>query len=94
MMNRLFLTSSTLLLLLCVCVTLCQSGPVRCCTKYSTQSLPLRRLKDYKLQDVTMTCNIEAVVFTTVKDKHICANPKDQWVQKAILYIQKTKKSE
>ncbi|XP_051554212.1 C-C motif chemokine 5 [Myxocyprinus asiaticus] len=93
MMSRLVLTSSTLLLLLCVWVTLSQSSPLRCCTKYSSHQLPLLRLKDFTLQDATMICNIEAVIFTTVKNRQICANPEDQWVQKAISYIQNIRKS-
>ncbi|XP_048020136.1 monocyte chemotactic protein 1B isoform X1 [Megalobrama amblycephala] len=91
--NLLVLTSSTLLLLLCVCVTLSQSSPVRCCTKYSSQPFPVNRLKDFTLQDSTMTCNIEAVIFTTIKDRLICANPDDLWVQNAITHIQEKKKS-
>ncbi|CAM4588341.1 unnamed protein product [Leuciscus chuanchicus] len=87
-MSRLVLTSSTLLLLLCFWVTLSQSSPVRCCTKYSPHPLPVHRLQDFTRQDVTMTCNIEAVIFTTVKDRLICANPDDLWVQKAIAHIQ------
>ncbi|XP_016347599.1 monocyte chemotactic protein 1B [Sinocyclocheilus anshuiensis] len=93
MMNRLVLTSSAMLLLLCVWVNLSQSSPVRCCTKYSSQPFPVLRLKDFTRQDATMTCNIEAVIFTTVKNRQICANPDDLWVQNAILHIQNTKKS-
>ncbi|XP_016396771.1 monocyte chemotactic protein 1B-like [Sinocyclocheilus rhinocerous] len=93
MMNRLVLTSSALLLLLCVWVNLSQSSPVRCCTKYSSLPFPVLRLKDFTRQDATMTCNIEAVIFTTVKNRQICANPDDLWVQNAILHIQNIKKS-
>ncbi|KAK2900565.1 hypothetical protein QQF64_015476 [Cirrhinus molitorella] len=92
-MSRLVLTSSTLLLLLCVWVSLSQSSPMRCCTKYSSQPFPVLRLKDFTLQDTTMTCNIEAVIFTTIKNRQICANPDDLWVQNAILHIQNRKKS-
>ncbi|KAI2667861.1 C-C motif chemokine 20 [Labeo rohita] len=87
-MSRIVLTSSMLLLLLCVWVNLSQSSPMRCCSKYSPKPFPVFRLKDYTLQDATKTCNIEAVIFTTVKNIQICANPGDQWVQKAILHIQ------
>ncbi|XP_051985136.1 monocyte chemotactic protein 1B [Xyrauchen texanus] len=93
MMSKLVLASSTLLLLLCIWVTLSQSSPVRCCTRYSSHQFPLLRLKDFTLQDTTMICNIEAVIFTTVKNKQICANPEDQWVKKAISHIQNTRKS-
>ncbi|XP_051556882.1 C-C motif chemokine 4-like, partial [Myxocyprinus asiaticus] len=89
----LVLTSSTLLLLLCVWVTLSQSSPLRCCTKYSSHPLPFLRLKDFTLQDTTMICNIDAVIFTTVKNRQICANPNDPWVQKAISHIQNTRNS-
>uniref|UniRef100_A0A671P9U7 Chemokine interleukin-8-like domain-containing protein n=1 Tax=Sinocyclocheilus anshuiensis TaxID=1608454 RepID=A0A671P9U7_9TELE len=54
---------------------------LRCCTKYSSQPFPVLRLKDFTRQDATMTCNIEAVIFTTVKNRQICANPDDLWVQ-------------
>ncbi|XP_016147390.1 monocyte chemotactic protein 1B-like [Sinocyclocheilus grahami] len=92
-MSRLVLMSSALLLLLCVWVSLSQSSPVRCCTKYSSQPFPVLRLKDFTRQDATMTCNIEAVIFTTVKNRQICANPDDLWVQNAVLHILNTKKS-
>uniref|UniRef100_A0A672RTI8 Chemokine interleukin-8-like domain-containing protein n=1 Tax=Sinocyclocheilus grahami TaxID=75366 RepID=A0A672RTI8_SINGR len=62
-------------------------SPVRCCTKYSSQPFPVLRLKDFTRQDATMTCNIEAVIFTTVKNRQICANPDDLWVQNAVLHI-------
>ncbi|KTG46401.1 hypothetical protein cypCar_00004352 [Cyprinus carpio] len=88
MMSRLVLTSSALLLLLCVWVSLSQSSSVRCCTKYSSHPFPVLRLKDFTRQDPTMTCNLEAVIFTTVKNRQICANPDDLWVQNAILHIQ------
>ncbi|XP_067309397.1 monocyte chemotactic protein 1B [Pseudorasbora parva] len=94
MMSRLVLTSSTLLLLLCVWVTLSQSSSVRCCTKYTLQPFPVLRLKDFTQQDATRTCNINAVIFTTVKDRLICANPDDLWVQKAIAHIQGKKESQ
>ncbi|XP_056323868.1 monocyte chemotactic protein 1B [Danio aesculapii] len=93
MMSKLVLTSSALLLLLCVCVNLSQSSPMRCCTMYSIHSLPLNRLMDYTLQDTTKTCNIKAVIFTTIKNRQICANPDDLWVQKAISHIQMKNKS-
>ncbi|XP_043112824.1 monocyte chemotactic protein 1B [Puntigrus tetrazona] len=94
MMSRLVLTSSALLLLLlCVWVSLSQSSPMRCCTKYSSQPFPVLRLKDFTRQDSTMTCNIDAVIFTTVKNRQICANPDDMWVQNAISHIQNAKKS-
>ncbi|XP_055059403.1 monocyte chemotactic protein 1B [Misgurnus anguillicaudatus] len=92
MMSRFILTSSTLLLLLCIWVNSSESSPVRCCTKYSTKSFPLQLLKDYKQQDDTMTCNIPATVFITVKNRQICANPNDLWVQNAISHIQKKRK--
>uniref|UniRef100_A0A673KYI8 Chemokine interleukin-8-like domain-containing protein n=1 Tax=Sinocyclocheilus rhinocerous TaxID=307959 RepID=A0A673KYI8_9TELE len=63
------------------------SCPVRCCTKYSSQPFPVLRLKDFTWQDATMTCNIEAVIFTSVKNRQICANPDDLWVQNAILLL-------
>uniref|UniRef100_A0A673N1D4 Chemokine interleukin-8-like domain-containing protein n=1 Tax=Sinocyclocheilus rhinocerous TaxID=307959 RepID=A0A673N1D4_9TELE len=62
---------------------------LRCCTKYSSLPFPVLRLKDFTRQDATMTCNIEAVIFTTVKNRQICANPDDLWVQNAILHIHK-----
>ncbi|XP_059357348.1 monocyte chemotactic protein 1B [Carassius carassius] len=91
MMSRLVLTSSVLLLLLCVWVSLSQSSPVRCCTKYSSQPFPVLRLKDFTRQDATMTCNLEAVIFTTVKNRQVCANPDDLWVKNAMLHIQEKK---
>uniref|UniRef100_A0A673KP44 Chemokine interleukin-8-like domain-containing protein n=1 Tax=Sinocyclocheilus rhinocerous TaxID=307959 RepID=A0A673KP44_9TELE len=66
---------------------LCLNCPVRCCTKYSSQPFPVLRLKDFTWQDATMTCNIEAVIFTSVKNRQICANPDDLWFSITCTYI-------
>uniref|UniRef100_A0A673KR34 Chemokine interleukin-8-like domain-containing protein n=1 Tax=Sinocyclocheilus rhinocerous TaxID=307959 RepID=A0A673KR34_9TELE len=70
-----------------ICITLCLLLLVYD-IKYSSQPFPVLRLKDFTWQDATMTCNIEAVIFTSVKNRQICANPDDLWVQNAILHIQ------
>uniref|UniRef100_A0AAZ1Y588 Chemokine interleukin-8-like domain-containing protein n=1 Tax=Oreochromis aureus TaxID=47969 RepID=A0AAZ1Y588_OREAU len=53
-----------------------------CCTRYQQKPVPVKWLKSYTVQDDN--CNIRAIIFKTVKNRHICANPEDKWVNIAI----------
>uniref|UniRef100_A0A668S5W1 Chemokine interleukin-8-like domain-containing protein n=1 Tax=Oreochromis aureus TaxID=47969 RepID=A0A668S5W1_OREAU len=46
-----------------------------CCTRYQQKPVPVKWLKSYTVQDDN--CNIRAIIFKTVKNRHICANPED-----------------
>ncbi|NWI06628.1 CCL5 protein, partial [Tichodroma muraria] len=52
-------------------------GP--CCLEYITRPLPLSHVVKY--EHMGSHCSPPAVIFTTIKDKLVCANPNDKWVQ-------------
>ncbi|NWY76078.1 CCL4 protein, partial [Erithacus rubecula] len=52
-------------------------GP--CCVEYITRALPLSRVVKY--EQTGSHCSPPAVIFTTIKDKLVCAKPNDKWVQ-------------
>uniref|UniRef100_A0A3Q1IJ91 Chemokine interleukin-8-like domain-containing protein n=2 Tax=Anabas testudineus TaxID=64144 RepID=A0A3Q1IJ91_ANATE len=87
MMAKLIVCVSMLLVLL---VALSQGNPLKmkmkatCCTQYHESPVPLRRLSYYIQQDITQNCNIYAIIFMTVRNKVVCANPETEWVQRAI----------
>ncbi|XP_018611683.2 fractalkine-like [Scleropages formosus] len=59
------------------------SGPVvSCCLKISETRVPVNKLKSYYVQ--SGVCSVEAVQFTTVKDKTICSDPSDPWAKRAM----------
>ncbi|KAG9278193.1 monocyte chemotactic protein 1B-like [Astyanax mexicanus] len=66
------------------------AGPLKCCTNYSPNPFPLNRLKHFSIQDATGVCRLSAVIFTTLKNKKICADPEAAWVKDAVSHI-KTK---
>ncbi|KAJ8270383.1 hypothetical protein GJAV_G00113810 [Gymnothorax javanicus] len=67
-----------------------------CCVVYTKasklQKLPLSVIKEYRVQEVTGSCHIPAVVFITQRNRQICANPKAKNV-KQILRQLRGKKS-
>ncbi|XP_022519745.1 monocyte chemotactic protein 1B [Astyanax mexicanus] len=89
-MSRLLLGPAVLLLLLSVWVSLEEASPLKCCTNYSPKPFPLNRLKHFSVQDATGVCRLSAVIFTTLKNKKICADPEAAWVKDAVSHI-KTK---
>uniref|UniRef100_A0A3P8SRH8 Chemokine interleukin-8-like domain-containing protein n=1 Tax=Amphiprion percula TaxID=161767 RepID=A0A3P8SRH8_AMPPE len=63
-------------------------GPPRfCCTRYQETQVPVKMLKSYRIQDDMGHCNIKAVVFKTKRNKDLCGNPEEEWVQKAMELI-------
>ncbi|XP_070249966.1 C-C motif chemokine 8-like [Myotis yumanensis] len=56
------------------------SIPMTCCHSVVDKQIRVQRLKSYT--KVTNTqCPQKAVIFKTKKDKEICADPKEKWVQ-------------
>ncbi|XP_036410692.1 C-C motif chemokine 19-like [Megalops cyprinoides] len=90
-MAKVGMAAPALLLLLVALVSEGEMGPVRCCLSYSEKPFPVALLHHYHIQDIRGSCNIDAVVFTTVRGRKICANPNDQWVQEAMEHIQDKK---
>ncbi|NXO97044.1 CCL5 protein, partial [Certhia brachydactyla] len=58
-------------------------GP--CCVGYITRPLPLSRVVKY--EHTGSHCSPPAMIFTTTKDKLICANANDKWVQDMITQL-------
>ncbi|XP_039364117.1 C-C motif chemokine 3-like [Mauremys reevesii] len=53
-----------------------------CCFTYTSQQIPRGLVTDYFV--TSSMCAQPAVVFITKKDRKICTNPKDAWVQKYV----------
>ncbi|XP_049889553.1 eotaxin [Epinephelus moara] len=79
-MAKLTVCVSMMLLLL---VALSESSPM-CCTEYQENRIPVKFLKYYKIQEITDNCNIKAVIFKTVKNRLLCADPDKKWVKIAM----------
>ncbi|XP_010018214.1 PREDICTED: C-C motif chemokine 21 [Nestor notabilis] len=60
-----------------------------CCLKYSQKSIPSNWMTSYTLQGPESGCLLRAVVFTSKKNKKICASPTDPDVQKVMKNLDK-----
>ncbi|XP_059343154.1 C-C motif chemokine 5-like isoform X1 [Ammospiza nelsoni] len=65
------------------------SGP--CCVEYNPGPLPLSRVKNYV--PTGSHCSKPAVIFTTIKNKLVCANPNDKWVKDIMNQLKDNKHS-
>ncbi|XP_036922386.1 C-C motif chemokine 8-like [Sturnira hondurensis] len=62
------------------------SSPVTCCFSTHSKKIRLQNLKNYT-RVTNIQCPQEAVIFLSKKGKEICADPKDQWVQDSVKYL-------
>nr|BAD51710.1 macrophage inflammatory protein-3 alpha [Triakis scyllium] len=60
-----------------------------CCLRYSNKRLPFRLISGYVQQQSNEICDIDAIVFYTVGDQAICANPDSRWVKVALKLMSK-----
>ncbi|XP_072716663.1 C-C motif chemokine 21-like [Ciconia boyciana] len=65
-----------------------------CCLKHSQKAIPSVWVKSYSLQGPESGCLLHAVVFTTKRNKKICASPTDPAVQKLMQNLDKKVKND
>ncbi|MFT7796616.1 C-C motif chemokine 2-like [Arapaima gigas] len=82
-MAQFSLTATSMLLLLSVAL-LCTNASATCCTKYLETEIPIVRINGYSIQTNRGRCNINAVIFHTIKGRDLCANPTEAWVMNRI----------
>uniref|UniRef100_A0A670ZFN1 C-C motif chemokine n=1 Tax=Pseudonaja textilis TaxID=8673 RepID=A0A670ZFN1_PSETE len=56
-----------------------------CCLRYVKKPLPQRILKSF--EHTHFSCKKPGIIFITKKDRRICANPNEQWVQDRMKYL-------
>ncbi|KAG7453794.1 hypothetical protein JOB18_035192 [Solea senegalensis] len=86
-----------LLLLTCMYLSLAQGSFGNCCLGHvqSMKDKAKRNIESYRMQEVDGDCNIRAVVFlmkkkaSHLKQRTICTNPHDLWVQDLIRAVDK-----
>ncbi|XP_050163899.1 C-C motif chemokine 20 [Myiozetetes cayanensis] len=58
-----------------------------CCLSYTKVRLPRWALKGYTEQLSSEVCDIPAIIFHTNSGLKACANPKEGWVKKYLLFL-------
>ncbi|DAA15186.1 C-C motif chemokine 26 [Bos indicus] len=53
-----------------------------CCFQYSQKTLPWKQVHSYEF--TRNICSLKAVIFTTKRGRKVCAQPKEEWVQRHI----------
>ncbi|KAG7457089.1 hypothetical protein MATL_G00242910 [Megalops atlanticus] len=77
------LSTVCLVLVLAVSLFTLQASQI-CCTKYSRGEMPMHLIKGFAIQKNIGTCNINAIIFLTVKGRKVCADPAKPWVMETI----------
>ncbi|XP_053089709.1 merozoite surface protein CMZ-8-like [Pangasianodon hypophthalmus] len=62
-------------------------GPDKCCYKYQPHPIPVRLITGYKETD--QRCTKSGVIFTLKSGRHMCADPRVEWVQNIMKTIDK-----
>nr|XP_037848499.1 C-C motif chemokine 4 isoform X2 [Chlorocebus sabaeus] len=56
--------------------------PTSCCLTYTTHKIPRQRIMDY--YETNSQCSKPGIVFITKRNREVCTNPSDDWVQEYI----------
>ncbi|XP_078266117.1 C-C motif chemokine 20-like [Rhinoraja longicauda] len=60
-----------------------------CCLAYSKKQLPQKLISGYVEQKSNEICEIDAIIFYTVRGRVVCADPGHHWVKKALHFLSK-----
>lgn len=85
--KSLILASLLGLLLLLLCSTSQAQSNQDCCLSYSKVRLPRKVIKGFTEQLSGEVCDIDAIIFHTVRGLKACVNPKEDWVKKHLLFL-------
>ncbi|KAL2765378.1 C-C motif chemokine 16 precursor [Daubentonia madagascariensis] len=55
--------------------------PPTCCLKYHEKVLPRKLVVGYRK---ALNCHLPAIIFVTKKNREVCTNPSNNWVQEYI----------
>uniref|UniRef100_A0A8C9DRA6 C-C motif chemokine n=1 Tax=Prolemur simus TaxID=1328070 RepID=A0A8C9DRA6_PROSS len=55
--------------------------PTTCCLKYHEKILPRKLVVGYQK---ALSCHLPAIIFVTRKNRDVCSNPSNDWVQEYI----------
>ncbi|CAB1326673.1 unnamed protein product [Coregonus sp. 'balchen'] len=61
-----------------------QGFPKGCCTHYSKGKIDIRLIRGFSVQTVNDECNIDAIIFHTVRARFPCVDPTKGWVMEAV----------
>ncbi|CAL8324410.1 unnamed protein product [Arctogadus glacialis] len=89
-MSKCILLVPLLIAVYMACSVSAQGGVARCCLKIKGTEVKLKKLRSYHVQK-SPSCRLPAVVFTTVRNKRICAEPNQPWTRKSMAYLDEIK---
>ncbi|KAJ0058819.1 hypothetical protein NL108_000542 [Boleophthalmus pectinirostris] len=59
-------------------------GAQGCCMSYTRSPVPFHRIIGVKTQSAQENCDLDAIIFETVKKNKICADIRDAWVRRIL----------
>ncbi|XP_062843316.1 C-C motif chemokine 20-like [Trichomycterus rosablanca] len=74
----------TLLLVITVSLFFQDEAAFGCCRNYSKGRISINRICGFSIQNMTATCEINAIIFHTCKGRQLCVDPAESWVMDRI----------
>ncbi|XP_037664442.1 C-C motif chemokine 3-like 1 [Choloepus didactylus] len=60
--------------------------PTACCFSYTSRQIPSKFVADYF--ETSSQCSKPGVIFLTKRNRQICANPSEAWVEEYITHLE------
>ncbi|XP_047455640.1 monocyte chemotactic protein 1B-like [Mugil cephalus] len=81
-----------ILVVTCCCTETQAQMPSDCCLTVTNKTIAAQLIADYYHQPSGRGCSVEAIIFVTRRERKLCVQPQESWVEDVKVHVDKLRK--